>query len=132
MFGSTRVPAMSARELKGGAGVGFGLKIEQLSEEVVRIALSGELDMTRAYTFDEELRAVEAHEPSCICLDLSGVTFVDSSGLARIVAARRRAQRAGRRLVLVRGPAPVQRLLAMAALDQQFEMISDARSLLSS
>ena len=96
---------------------GFGLRIERLSDDVIKIALSGELDLTRAYSFDEELRGIEALAPDCICLDLSEVTFMDSAGLARIVAARRRAMRGGWRLVLVRGGAVVQRLLALSALE---------------
>jgi anti-anti-sigma factor len=59
------------------------------------------------------------------------VTFVDSAGLARIVAARRRAIRDGRRLVVVRGCRAVQRLFALTALDQQFEMVSDPKAALS-
>jgi anti-sigma B factor antagonist len=109
--------------------MGFALRVERLSDDVIRIALAGELDLTRAYTFDEELRAIEALGPECICVDLADVTFVDSAGLARIVAAHRRARRDGRRLVLVRGCAAVQRLLAMTALDQQFEMVADAGAL---
>ena len=49
---------------------GLALTIEQLEGNAVRIALRGELDMEHAYTFDEELRRIEALEPKCICIDL--------------------------------------------------------------
>lgn len=58
-------------------------------------------------------------------LDLRELRFMDSCGLSRLLAARRRARRCGRRLLLVRGPAAVQRLLALAALGEVFEMIGD-------
>lgn len=103
---------------------GFGLIIEDLDANAVRIALHGELDLAHAYTFDEELRQVEARRPACICIDLRELRFLDSCGLARLLAARRRARRLGHRLVLVRGSATVQRLFALAAIDESFEMVN--------
>jgi anti-sigma B factor antagonist len=104
---------------------GFGLIIDELGPGMARIALHGDLDLAHAYTFDEELRRVEADRPACIVLDLRELTFLDSCGLARLLAARRRARRAGRRLVLVRGPAAIQRIFAVAALEETFEIVSE-------
>ena len=110
---------------------GFALRTAQMAPGVMRMELSGELDLNRAYTFDEELRALEDLGVRTIVLDLRGVTFVDSAGLARIVAARRRAVRDGRRFLVVRGCKSVQRLFALTALDQQFEMISEPEAALT-
>ena len=104
---------------------GFGLTIEPLAGGAVRLALRGELDLEHAYTFDEELRRVEARRPPCVVLDLRGLTFLDSSGLARLLAARHRARREQRRLLLVRGSAAVQRLMAITAVRDHFETVSD-------
>jgi anti-sigma B factor antagonist len=104
---------------------GFGLIIDELGPGTMRIALRGELDLAHAYTFDEELRQVEADEPLCVVLDLRELTFRDSCGLSRLLAARRRARRAGHRLLLVRGPAAIQRVFAISAVDENFEMVSE-------
>jgi anti-sigma B factor antagonist len=104
---------------------GFGLTIEPLAGDAVRVALRGELDLEHAYTFDEELRRVEDARPSCLVLDLRGLSFLDSCGLARLLAARRRARREQRRLLLVRGGTTVQRLLAITAVGEHFETVSD-------
>src|SRR3954451_6251650 len=104
---------------------GFGLMIEELDSGAVRVALRGELDLEHAYTFDEELRRVEETRPRCVVLDLRGLTFLDSSGLARLLAATRRARRERRRLLLVRGGTAVQRLLAITAVGQHFETVSE-------
>src|SRR3954449_9070180 len=104
---------------------GFGLTIEPLAGGAVRIALRGELDLEHAYTFDEEMRRVEDARPACIVLDLRGLSFLDSSGLARLLAVNRRARRERRRLLLVRGGAAVQRLLAITAVGQHFETVSE-------
>ena len=108
---------------------GLALTIEQLEYGAVRVGLRGELDMEHAYTFDEELRRVEALEPPCICIDLRELSFLDSTGLSRIVAARRRARKAGRRLVLVRGTAAVQRVFQLTALDEAFEIVNAPEAL---
>jgi anti-sigma B factor antagonist len=109
---------------------GLALTIEPLSSgNAVRIALRGELDLEHAYTFDEELRRVEALEPDCICIDLRELFFLDSCGLARLVAARRRARKVGRRLVLVRGSAAVQRLFQLTAVNEAFEIVSAPEAL---
>jgi anti-sigma B factor antagonist len=103
---------------------GLALTIEPLNDNAVKIALRGELDLEHAYSFDEELRRVEGMNLRCICLDLRELTFLDSCGLARLVAARRRAMKAGRRLVLVRGPAAVQRVFQLTAVDEAFEIVN--------
>ena len=103
----------------------FGLTLEQLRSGAVRVAPRGELDLEHAYTFDEELRKVEDRRPPCIVLDLRELGFVDSCGIARLLAAQRRARRAGRRLLLVRGPRGIQRLLALTAANETFEIVGD-------
>ena len=104
---------------------GFGLTIEPLADGAVCVALRGELDLEHAYTFDEELRRLEADRPHCLVLDLRGLSFLDSCGLARLLAARRRARRERRRLLLVRGSAAVQRLLAITAVSEHFETVNE-------
>jgi anti-sigma B factor antagonist len=58
-------------------------------------------------------------------LDLRGLSFMDSCGLARLLAARRRARREERRLLLVRGNVAVQRLLAITAVGEHFETVAE-------
>jgi anti-anti-sigma factor len=103
---------------------GFGLTIEPLAGGAVCVALRGELDLEHAYTFDEELRRLERSRPSCLVLDLRGLSFLDSCGLARLLAARKRARRERRRLLLIRSAA-VQRLMALTAVGEHFETVSE-------
>jgi anti-sigma B factor antagonist len=110
---------------------GFGLIIDELEPGTIRIALHGELDLAHAYTFDEELRRVEAAKPSRLVLDLRELLFLDSCGLARLLAARRRARKAGHRLLLVKGRPAIQRLFALSAPDEVFEQVSELPAALS-
>ena len=104
---------------------GFGLKVEQLDDGTTAVVLRGELDLDHAYLFEEELRRVEAREPLTLVLDLRGLRFMDSCGLARLLAVRARALRAGRRLLLVRGAEPLQRLFSLTAVTDVFEFVDD-------
>ncbi len=70
-----------------------------------RVALAGEFDLTSVDMFRGKLAEAEAEAPSVIEIDLRGLTFMDSSGLAQLFAANRRARAAGRRIVISRRPA---------------------------
>jgi anti-sigma B factor antagonist len=109
----------------------FEATVEHLDGGAVSVALHGDLDLENAYSFDAQLRRLEADHPPCLILDLRELTFVDSCGLARLLAARRRARREHRRLVLVRGSAAVQRLFALTALDEAFEIVNNVPAAVS-
>jgi len=85
-----------------------------------RIALSGELDVASA----RELRTAGRHalaEPGCIrlVLDLSGVEFIDSSGIGVLVELRNLAVEKQIRLALHPSPRVVE-VLRLTALDEVF------------
>ena len=52
------------------------------------ISLDGEFDLSNASALREQLAAAIATEADRIIIDMSGVTFMDSSGLAELVVAR--------------------------------------------
>ncbi len=94
----------------------------------VRVALRGELDLSTVGKVQEELRRVEADEPALVVLDLSSLTFLDSTGLRAVLTADERARENGRRLVIVRGPDAVQRVFAITRLEERLEIVDDASS----
>jgi anti-sigma B factor antagonist len=95
----------------------------------VTISLKGELDLSSVGKVQEELRRVEAEAPALLVLDLSDLTFLDSTGLRAVVTADERARENGRRFVVVRGPDAVQRVFAITRLEERLEMVDDASSL---
>jgi anti-anti-sigma factor len=74
------------------------------------------------------MRRLESQCPGSIVLDLRQLNFCDTAGIGRVLALQRRAQRDGRRLVVVRGCRAVQRLFALSALDMRLEMVSEPRA----
>ena len=77
------------------------------------VAVQGEVDLTTAPAFAEALRTVTALEPSEILVELSGVTFIDSTGVGVLVEAARRVA------VRIVGSSPtVSRVLELTGLDE--------------
>jgi anti-anti-sigma factor len=91
----------------------------------VTISLKGELDLSSVGKVEDELERVEATGPSLLILDLSQLTFLDSTGLRAVVTAHERARENGRRLVIVRGPDAVQRVFSITRLEERLEMVDD-------
>ena len=96
---------------------------------LVHVALVGELDLSTVAKVQEELRRIEVNSPATLVVDLSKLTFLDSTGLRCIVTADERAREEGRRIVIVRGPDAVQRVFAITRLDDRLEMVDDVSSI---
>jgi anti-sigma B factor antagonist len=92
---------------------------------LAHVVLTGELDLSTIAKVEQELTRVESEGPAIVALDLSRVTFLDSSGLRVIVSADQRARRENRRFVVVRGPDTVQRVFSITRLDEQLEMVDE-------
>ncbi len=93
-----------------------------------RVVLTGELDIASTQQFERELTAAEAQAQDALVVDLRRVEFVDSTGLRALISADERARAAGRRLIVVRGPGAVERLLTITQLDQRLELVDDPDS----
>lgn len=101
------------------------LRIERTDHErMVRVGLAGELDLSTAPEVEDELVSAEALAPAVLMLDLSDLTFLDSTGLRLVLGADDRASREGRRLVIVPGPEPVHRVFRIALLDRRLEFVA--------
>ena len=81
--------------------------------DAVLVVLQGELDLASAPDLERELKDAEATNPSRISIDLSGLGFMDSTGLQALLRARERAASASYELKLRRGPHQVQRVFEL-------------------
>ncbi len=83
------------------------------------VRVAGELDLLTA----PELNAALAEAPGDVVLDLRGVTFVDSAGLAVLVAQRRARRARGTRLRVERPRPNVVRAFALAGFGPALETL---------
>jgi anti-sigma B factor antagonist len=103
------------------------LEVETVDRDaLVHVVLRGELDLSTVGKVQDELARIERSSPPTVVLDLSKLSFLDSTGLRCLVTADERARQEGRRLVLVRGPDSVQRVFDITRLEERLEMVDDA------
>jgi anti-sigma B factor antagonist len=105
--------------------------LEVASDErdgLVHVSLRGELDLSTVGKVDDELQRWEGSDSGVVLLDLSKLTFLDSTGLRCVVRADERAREEGRRLVVVKGPEAVQRVFEITRLQERLELVDDASS----
>jgi anti-anti-sigma factor len=66
----------------------------------------------------------EGSRPGQLTVDLSRVTFMDSTGIRLLLQAREHAARRGASLVVVHGPDEVMRVLELVGLGDQLEIVA--------
>jgi anti-anti-sigma factor len=92
----------------------FDLRTEGPDAE---LKIFGEFDMTGVLRVEPELsRVLEAGKLERLLLDLSGLDFVDSTGLGVIIDLDQRARRGDFELSIVPGPRQVQRVFEVTKL----------------
>ena len=85
----------------------------------VVVALRGELDLAGAAGVAAALAAVAARQPE-IVVDLAGLEFIDSSGVAALARGRKHARHAGGDLLLAAPRQQVLRVLTLTRLIDVF------------
>lgn len=95
------------------------------AESSCTVSLAGELDMASAAALSGELERVEAEGPARITIDLSRLEFIDSTGIAVLVAAHHRLNGEAERLRLVRsGASAVQRVMEVTGLEEELPFVN--------
>jgi anti-sigma B factor antagonist len=90
-------------------------RVVELSDALV-IELLGDIDLDSSPAARKVLLdAVERSRP--VFVDLSAVTYIDSSGIASLIEAFQRARKVGVPFMLTEVAEPVRRVLALARLD---------------
>ena len=87
-----------------------------LGDRVYNLTLSGILDLSTADRLEAAIDAALLSDAARVRIDLDGLEFVDSTGLAAILRASRRPDGSGR-LRMSRGTGEVAQLFRLTALD---------------
>jgi anti-sigma B factor antagonist len=85
----------------------------QREPDSVFLTLRGELDLASAPLLEQQLRHADATDSSQVSVDLSGLEFIDSTGLHTLVSAERRFAEKGKRFSVRRGPPAVHRFFEL-------------------
>jgi anti-sigma B factor antagonist len=93
-----------------------------LDGDVHVVSVAGELDLHTTGDLSAELDDVIRRAPRSIVVDLGGVTFLDSTALAALAAAARRAHTVGARLVVVTDDPHTTKIFRITALDRMIDV----------
>lgn len=89
------------------------------------LELWGEIDLHEVPRLRDEVRIALDRHPRVLFVDLTGLTFIDSSGLAVLVEALQRARAEGGELALYGIHGTVAAIFHMARLDEVFRIFPD-------
>jgi anti-sigma B factor antagonist len=104
--------------------VQFNVSASKLGHQAFGLRIDGELDLFSASEVHDELVAITP-EVRYVLVDLTGMTFMDSAGLAILLAgAKALADRNGKMLLVV-GERSVLRVLEVTGLNAYFEIRDD-------
>ncbi|MBE1566081.1 STAS domain-containing protein [Nonomuraea africana] len=93
------------------------------SDDVATVRLSGEVDLTAVPLLQSWLaRALAAHQPPRVDVDLTGLRSIDSFALSALMGADRYARDTGGWMTVTGVDAPVRALLAARGLDRVLDL----------
>jgi anti-anti-sigma factor len=87
------------------------------------LQLVGELDISSAPALRQQLLDILASD-SDVIVDLSGLTFMDSSGISVLILAHKQARDQSQKMTLRHPTGPVAKVLAVSGTDQVFTIES--------
>lgn len=99
---------------------GLSVEVLELEQETV-LVLRGEFDLTGVDVFERAVASVRPRH--ALVLDLTELTFMDSSGLGALVSLRERAQSGGWPLLLAAPQPAVAMVLRISGLAQRLTII---------
>lgn len=102
----------------------FALSVTQ-HDDLTLIALRGELDLATQADFRARLIDLLVGGSVHLVLDLSGLTFLDSTGLGALIGIRRRAHALQGSLTLVCPTPAVMKLFTIVGLEKVFDIRDD-------
>ena len=95
------------------------------------LAVHGDADMNGAEELEARLTEVIDERPAVLVLDLSGVTFLDSTILAVLLHGLKRLGAAGGRLRIVTARPEIRRTFELTLLDRLFQLDSSREEALA-
>jgi anti-sigma B factor antagonist len=93
------------------------------------VSIRGDLDIQVVDQVTVALTEIESGEPELLVIDLSRLTFMDSTGMGAVAAAHARALENGRRFAVVRPPGGVRQAFDRTRLDEVIEITDDLASI---
>jgi anti-sigma B factor antagonist len=119
LFGLTESDRQEGPSFEATARLKAGI---ENGDETARVVLDGELDLATVPVAEQAINRVDANVKTLV-LDLRKLSFLDSSGLRLILSTDDAS--GSRRVVIVRGPAQVDRVFDLTGTGARLNMVDD-------
>ncbi len=127
---SSEETSMGQAEIKSSIKEGR-LRIEVRTGTIAALEVQGELDYATRHKFGAVIESIFSKGVHSIALDLSGLDFIDSSGLGMLIMTRRRIDAEGGKMPVVINDR-VERILRTMQLTDYFETMPDLEQAIES
>jgi anti-sigma B factor antagonist len=95
------------------------------------LPLKGEIDLHVSPSVTASLNSMIEKKPQRLVVDLSGVTYIDSAGLAALIGAMQKVEGYGGKFLLAGLQETVRSIFEISRLDQVFQNFPDADAALA-
>jgi anti-sigma B factor antagonist len=97
---------------------------EAVGEYIQVVAVQGELDLSNASGLVRQVESAVRSGRNCVVIDLTGITHMDSTGLAAMIEAHHLTQARRGRLALVVQSESARRTIEVRGLDRLFTILA--------
>lgn len=101
------------------------VKVKRIDGDRAYLCASGEIDLYNVSDFKKELFKHTDGSYGEVIIDLSGVTYMDSSGIGALVAGHKKMKNASGKFYLLNIHEDVFNILKLATLDKFFNILED-------
>src|SRR5437588_10376311 len=91
------------------------------------VFVTGELDVATAPALESAVVGVLDGQDGELCLDFSGLTFIDSTGIRAVMQVHNKVASFGSRMIILSPTAPVRRVLEITGFDRVMDVRDDVR-----
>jgi anti-sigma B factor antagonist len=95
------------------------------------LPLKGEIDLHVSPSVTASINSMIEKKPQRLVVDLSGVTYIDSAGLAALIGAMQKVEGYGGKFLLAGLQETVRSIFEISRLDQVFQIFPDADAALA-
>jgi anti-anti-sigma factor len=108
---------------------GMTVRNETLSNGWVSIQVEGEVDLATVGDLEQAIDGVFHNGSDHLVVDLTGSSFMDSTGLKALVMANRRFEEGGRSFAIAITDGPVSRLIDLSGVNDSIRTVSSVDEL---
>jgi anti-anti-sigma factor len=102
---------------------------KKINERLVLINITGRFNIEEVFNFEKVINDVILLDPEAICIDLSGLKYIDSSGIGSLIKAMNITKNKNIDLILSDLNTEIMNIFKLAYLDRFFNLSTRADTL---